>query len=80
MVLSFILMYFITLITKRAIQKRKRLKTTPIVNPREGGLKLKLSDGRELGLIILSCIADNENYLVKDPRLTRMIFHLVKKN
>ena len=36
-------------------------------------------DDTELGLTILSCISDNENYLVKNPKLKKLIFSLVKE-
>lgn len=41
-------------------------------------MKVELSDDTELGNLILACIADNENYLVTNPRIKEWIFSLVK--
>lgn len=38
-------------------------------NPKVGAIGLEVTDDTELGALILSCIADNETYLVKDERV-----------
>ena len=47
-------------------------------NPKGGAVGLQVSDDKELGELILSCISDNEAYLVKDPKMIKVIFGLVK--
>jgi hypothetical protein len=59
-------------------QKRNNTKNRNIANPRGGNLELEFSDDTELAHTILSCIADNERYLVKDSELTKIVFTLVK--
>ncbi len=39
-----------------------------------------ITDDTDLGHLILTCIADNEKYFVKDKYLKSLIFHLVKEN
>ena len=47
-------------------------------NPKGGAIGLQVSDDRELGMLILSCIADDEIYSVKDERVLKAIFDLVQ--
>ena len=49
-----------------------------MANPRGGNIGLGFSDNTELAHTILTCIADNERYLVKDPEIIKMVFDLVK--
>ena len=49
-----------------------------MANPRGGNIGLGFSDNTELAHTILTCIADNERYLVKDPKIIKMVFDLVK--
>ena len=76
MALSFLIAFAVGKIVKSVIEKQKR----HIVNPRGGDLTigLELSDDTELAKMILSCISDNERYLVKDPRIIQIVFNLVK--
>ena len=46
---------------------------------RGGKIEFTLSDENELGLTILSCINDNEKYLVTSPRIKELIFRLAKE-
>lgn len=79
MVLTFIIFFSVTKIVKEVIKKRGNPKELQIQNPRGGGIELQLSDDNELAFTILSCIADNEQYLVKSPKIKEWVFHLVKE-
>ncbi len=48
-------------------------------NPKGGGVKMEFTDDSELASIILSCIADNELYVVRNPRIIELVFGLVKE-
>ena len=78
MALTFLIFFAVGKIVKEVIAKQLEKRSNPktMVNPRGGGIEL--SDDTELGLTILSCIANNERYLVKDPELIKIIFRLVK--
>jgi hypothetical protein len=58
----------------------KEGKTFTANHPRGGGLEVQFSEEAELGRTILSCLADNQNYLVKNPKIKELIFSLVKEN
>ena len=77
MIFTFCLFFAVGRITKHVIQKRQNVKKTAS-NVRGGSIEVEFSDNNELSLTILSCIADNERYLVKDPKLIKLIFNLVK--
>lgn len=84
MALTFIIVYWVTTISKKAIEKRisnkkKKNKTIKLPDPRGGSKEIKVSDDTELGFIILSCIADNESYIVKSRKIREVIFRLVKR-
>jgi len=81
MALTFIITFSVTKIVMQVLEKRKKKKKEiqKINELRGGNLKLKLSDENELGLAILSCIADNEKYLVTNPRIKELIFSLAKE-
>ena len=84
MALTFIIVYWVTTITKQAIEKqmsskKKKNKTIKLPDPRGGGKEIKVSDDTELGFIILSCIADNESYIVKSQKIREVIFRLGKR-
>lgn len=84
MALTFAIVYWVTTITKQAIEKRrsikkKKNKTIKLPDPRGGSKEIKVSDDTELGFIILSCIADNESYIVKSQKIREVIFRLVKR-
>jgi hypothetical protein len=81
MALSFCIFFAVGLIVKSVLEKqqRKKSKNIQIPNPRGGSIEVKISDETELALTILSCIADNERYLVKDPEVRKVIFGLVKE-
>lgn len=78
--LSFLIAFAVGKIVKAVIEKQKRKKNRPIASTRGGNLTigLELSDDTELAKMILSCISDNERYLVKDPRIIQIVFNLVK--
>jgi len=61
------------------MQKNKP-ETINIGNPRGGNFGIEFSDETELDLTTLAFIADNEHYLVKDARVRKLIFMLVKAN
>lgn len=81
MALTFCLFFAIGKIVRGIIekqkQKRENSKYINMPNPKGGSLGLELSDNNELALTILSCIADNESYLVKNQELIKMVFVLV---
>lgn len=60
--------------------KQRQRKIIEIATLRGGNLTsgLEFSDDTELSNIILSCISDNERYMVKDPRIRQLVFNLVK--
>ena len=81
MVLTFLISYALTKIFKEAIEKQiQKKKQKNILNPRGGDsvIGLDLSDDTELAKRILSCISDNQRYIVKDPRIIKIVFNLVK--
>jgi hypothetical protein len=61
------------------IEKTNAAKKVKIPNPKGGSLEIKFTDDSELAAIILSCIADNELYVVRDPRIIQLVFGLVKE-
>lgn len=68
------------MITKAVFKKlrQKQAQQTQIPNPKGGG-EIQLTEDTELDYLIISCTADNEMYLVKDPRgISVIIFNLVK--
>jgi len=80
MALSFLIFFAVGKIVKAVVerQKRKNNKSLNMTNPRGGNVGLEFSDDTELAYTILTCIADNERYLVKDPEIIEMVFNLVK--
>lgn len=77
MALAFLITYSVITITKQVREKRRK-KVEKLNTFRGGNLKLDFSDEEELGLTILTCIVDNENYLVTSQRIKDLIFRLVK--
>lgn len=81
MALSFCLSFAIGKIIKAVLekqkQKRENSKYIKIPNPSGGSLGLEFYDDNELAFTILSCIADNESYLVKNKEVIKIIFSLV---
>lgn len=80
MALSFLIFFAVGKIVKAVVdkQKRKDAKNVNMSNPRGGNIGLEFSDDTELARTILTCIADNERYLVKDPEIIEIVFDLVK--
>ena len=78
MALSFLIFYPVGIIAKLVIKKQEQKNATNISNPKSVSIVLEIVDDMELGLTILSCISDNERYLVKDPKVIRLVFALVK--
>ena len=75
MALSFLILFAVGRIIKAVIEKQKR-KNAQNVNT--ANLRGGFSDDTELTNTILTCIGDNERYLVKDPKIIKMVFDLVK--
>lgn len=59
-------------------QKQKTTKNKTIANPWGGNLGFEFSDDIELAQTILTCIADNERYVVKDRVIIKIVFNAVK--
>lgn len=82
MTLAFCISFAVTKIVKSVVEKQQRQgqdsKHMQIPNPTGGAIGFQVSDDTELGGLILSCIADNQSYLVKDEKIIRVIFSLVK--
>lgn len=84
MELTFLIFFAVTKIFKSVVkkqiekQKRNNPKNVNIVNPRGGTLGIGISDDTKLAYTILSCIANNQRYLTKDPKAIRIIFALTK--
>ena len=80
MALSFLIFFAVGKIFQAVVEKQKRKKTGNVnmSNPRGGTIGVEFSDDTELANIILTCIADNERYLLKDPELIKVVFNLVK--
>lgn len=76
--LSFLVFFAVGKIVKAVIEKQKR--NIHIASPRGGNISvgLELTDDTELAEVILSCINDNEHYMIKDPRIIQIVFDLVK--
>ena len=75
MLTVFTLSFFIGLVAKHVVRKLKKKQATRL--PHAGGssaLDLELYNDNDLGHIILSCIADEDRYLVRDPKLNELIF------
>ena len=80
MALSFLIFFAIGKILQAVIKKLKKKTPKKINMPKitGGQLGLDFQDDTELAPIILTCIADNERYLIKDQRIIEVIFNLVK--
>ena len=82
MAVTFLIFFAVGKIFKSVVEKHKRKsassKKVNVNNLRGGNLGLEFSDDSELANTILTCMADNERYLVKDPEIIKMIFYLVK--
>lgn len=80
--LSFCIFFAVGRIVKSVVKKqerqREKSKYIQIPNPKGGAIEFQISDDRELSGLIISCIADNEAYLVKDEKIIKVIFSLVK--
>lgn len=85
MALAFVLGFTVTKITLKVI-KQVQIKNNPsskgstVYNPHGGNWSLEGIETQELSSIILSCIANEENCLVKSEKIRRWIFTLVKRN
>lgn len=81
MALSFLIFFAVGKIVKAVVVKKLKQKNTKnlnIANPKGGNIGLEFADDTELAHAILTCMADNERYLVKDPKIIKMVFNLVK--
>lgn len=75
MVLSFLIFFAVGKIVKGVIEKleRKNAENINMPNTRGGNIELEFSDDTELAFTILSSIAANARYLVKDPEIIKSI-------
>ena len=80
MALSFLIFFAVGKVVKAVIKKleQKNTKNVNVANPRGGEFSVTFTDDNELAQTILSCIADNERYLVKDQDLINIVFNLAK--
>lgn len=80
--LAFILSFIVTKVLKDVVQKiiDRNGKKITMANPRGGALDIDVEiwDKTELANIILECINDNEDYLVINPQIKKLVFSLVK--
>lgn len=76
MVVTLLLLYGISKLVKSVIKKQKNAKN--IFNLRGGEIEFEIDDDTELALTILSCIEDNKIYLVKNKKIIKLVFNLVK--
>ena len=74
MALSFCLFFAVARIVKSVVKKQQ----IQMPNPKGGAIGLQVSNDKELGTLILSCIADDEIYSVKNERVLKAIFDLVQ--
>jgi hypothetical protein len=82
MALSFCISFAIARIIKTVLKKLKKreiAKDVKIPNLKGGGMEIEFIDDNELASIILTCIADNELYVVKNPKIVELVFGLVKE-
>ena len=82
MVLTFCIFFGVGRILKSVLTHlkfwKKNAQQTKITNLKGGAFEVQAFNEKELGEIILSCISDNEAYLIKDPKLIKLMFILVK--
>ena len=80
MALAFLISFSVTKVLKAFFEKQKKYNSKHIMmpNPVGGEVNVQITDDSELGKTILSCIADNNRYLIKDPELINIVFSLVK--
>lgn len=93
MFLALFISYLVTEIVKKVIKRiklkrNKKKDSITIYNPRGGDLddvvdkfsrfKFQMTDEKELTYTILTCIADDHRYILKDEYLTKVIFSLVQ--
>lgn len=79
MALSFCLFFAIAQIVKEVLKKQEAAKDVKMPNPTGGSMKMEFTDDSELALTILTCIADNEVYIVRHPKIRELVFGLVKE-
>jgi hypothetical protein len=82
MALTFIIFFSVTKIVMYFFKKNQHHNSnqeTKIHNPRGGTKEIKISDDNELSSAILSCIANDESYIVKNQQIKNLIFHLAKE-
>lgn len=75
---AYILGLFVGLIAKKVIQKLKKKQTNRFPNPGGSQFDIELFNDNEIGYVILSCISDHEQFIVRDPKLNQLIFSLIK--
>jgi len=76
MVLAFLISAAIGKVIRAVVKKQLQKRNKTIPNPRGGGLEFVSET--ELAYTILSCIRDSESVLVKDPRIIKLVFNIVK--
>ena len=92
MILSCLIGMLVASVTKKVILKlydkygsktkrkkiKNRTKKTSFYNPIGGDTLLQTTSNSELAYLILTCIADEDSYIVKNKEIAKMIFALVK--
>lgn len=82
MAFAFAIFFFVGSIFRRILEEKMTsgpvCNATGVPNPRGGTLKFQFSDETKLANTILTCIADDQRYRIKNPELAKIIFTLVK--
>ena len=74
----FTLSFLLTVLVRKIVQKLRKKQQFQLPGPGGAQLGLELFDDSELGHIILACISDREQYLLRDQKLKQLLFALVK--
>lgn len=69
MTLTFCIFFVIGKLIKATLKRIENAKKIKLQNLRGGDEKFKLYDDNKLGFTIFSCIAENKNDLVKNPKI-----------
>ena len=78
MLTIFSLSFILTVLVRKIVAKLRQKQLYQMPGPGGAQFGLELFDDNELGHIILSCIADEEQYLVRDRKLKQLLFALVR--
>lgn len=78
MLTIFTLSFLLTVIVRKIVAKLRKKQQLQLPEPGGDQVNFELFDDSELGHIILSCIANDEQYLVRDRKLKELLFALVR--